>query len=774
MKRIGLLIVCLILSVGFAFAQKIRITGKVLDGSMDNVPFEFANVVLQTSDSVFVTGTSTDAKGSFKLENIQQGNYRLIISAVGYTDLITDLAGLFKSVDLGELMLGEATQKLREVTVTAANIVNQADRKIVFPSQKQMEASTNGINLLQALMLPRIQVNPLSKSVGMAGGGTVQFCMNGVKVSAEDINALQPVDILRIEYIEDPGLRYGNAEAVLNYITRRHETGGSVSLDMMNSPHIVFHNDAISARLNHKKSEFSVNYHASPRDFYDCWRSNEETFHFEDGTSLNRYEKGKPGHLQELNHGGSFTYNYQEPEKYLLNAQLGYWGYMQPHTDYRSNLYNVEYPDHMTVMQDYSNQSTHRPYLDLYYQHQLRNKQFLALNLVGTYIYTDSKRSYQERLDEDLLTDIFSGVRGNKYSVIGEGIYEKEIEKGRLSAGLKHTQAFSDNTYAGNLEYKANMKQADTYLYSEFQGKWNRLNYTVGIGVSRSWLKQEGEEGYQTYTFRPRFSFRYAFTDHFYARLNGDLVNNPPALSELSAVEQMIDSMQMQRGNPALNPYNCFQTNLYMEYRKEKVSVGLSSLYQTNPDAIMESTFIEDGMFVHTYENQNGFRFFNSELNVRAGMLWNILQFSLSGGVNRFWSDGKDYSHTYTNWYYRAEVMAQYKHLTASFSIYNRRNRFWGESMSSGENLHMLSVMYKHKQIAVGLGMVNPFTDNYKRINETRNKYVSSFKETYVNESSRAFFLTFAWNFQFGRKYQSDGKKIWNQDTDTGVMNTSK
>ena len=104
------------------------------------------------------------------------------------------------------------------MTVTAANIINQADRKIVFPSQKQLEASTNGINLLQALMLPRIQVNPLTKSVGLAGGGTVQLCMNGVKVSTEDINALQPEDILRIEYLEDPGLRYGSAEAVLNYI----------------------------------------------------------------------------------------------------------------------------------------------------------------------------------------------------------------------------------------------------------------------------------------------------------------------------------------------------------------------------------------------------------------------------------------------------------------------------------------------------------------------------------------------------------------------------
>lgn len=64
-------------------------------------------------------------------------------------------------------------------------------------------------------------------------------------------------------------------------------------------------------------------------------------------------------------------------------------------------------------------------------------------------------------------------------------------------------------------------------------------------------------------------------------------------------------------------------------------------------------------------------------------------------------------------------------------------------------NLYMLSVMYKHKRITVGVEMVNPFVDNYKRINET-------------------------WNFQFGRNYQSGGKKIWNQDTDTGVMNTSK
>lgn len=774
MKRIVHLIIYLILSVGFVFAQKIKITGKVLDGSTDNTPFESANVVLQTSDSVFVVGVSTDVKGNFKLDNLQPGDYRLIVSAIGYTDRITELAGLSKPIDLGELVLTEASQQLREITVTAANIVNQADRKVVFPTKKQLEASTNGINLLQALMLPRIEVNPLTKSVEASGGGAVQLCINGVKVSSDDINALQPTDILRIEYIENPGLRYGNAEAVLNYITRRYETGGSVSLDMTNSPHVVFHNDAISARLNHKKSEFSISYRASPRDFYECWRSNRETFHFEDGTTLNRYEEGKPGHLSELNHAASFTYNYQEPDKYSVNAQAGYWEYKRPHVDYNSDLYNMEYPDLVTEMQDYSNQKERRPYVDLYYQQQLKNRQFLALNLVGTYIYTGSERTYQERMNENLLTDIFSGIRGNKYSVIGEGIYEKVVENGRLSTGLKHTQAFSDNTYRGNLTYKTSMKQANTYLYTEFQGKWQKLNYSLGVGMNRSYLKQKDKNDYQTYTFRPRFSLQYSFSNHFYARLKGDLTNNPPALSELSAVEQMMDSIQIQRGNPNLTPYNQYHTNLYLEYRKGKASIGLSSTYQTSPKAIMESTFVEDGMFVHSYQNQTGFQYFNGELNVRAGMLWNVLQFSLAGGVNRFWSDGKDYNHIYTNWYYRAEVMAQYKKFAASFLIYNRRNRFWGETMSSGENLHLLNVIYRHKLMTFGAGIINPFVNNYKRMNETWNRYVSTYKEMYINESSRAFLLTFAWNFQFGRKYQSGGKKIWNQDTDAGVMNTSK
>lgn len=43
-------------------AQQLQIRGKVIDLS-DKSPLEFVNITLQTADSAFITGTTTDSKG---------------------------------------------------------------------------------------------------------------------------------------------------------------------------------------------------------------------------------------------------------------------------------------------------------------------------------------------------------------------------------------------------------------------------------------------------------------------------------------------------------------------------------------------------------------------------------------------------------------------------------------------------------------------------------------------------------------------------------------
>jgi hypothetical protein len=73
---------------------------------------------------------------------------------------------------------------------------------------------------------------------------------------------------------------------------------------------ICFGEVSYNARINHKKSEFAVNYSFSQRDFDDIWRDNEETFHFSDGSTLRRKEVGEPGRLLNNWQNLNATYSY--------------------------------------------------------------------------------------------------------------------------------------------------------------------------------------------------------------------------------------------------------------------------------------------------------------------------------------------------------------------------------------------------------------------------------------------------------------------------------
>lgn len=776
MKKQRFLLVAAVLIITSAlssYAQNIHISGEVKDAHT-NEPTEFAHVVLQTGDSTFVAGVSTNAKGRFQLDKVVEGNYRLIVSAIGYVNNVTELEGLTRSINLGELILSPKAVVLDEVMVTGSNVQNQSDRKVIFPSEKQLKSATNGINLLSSMMLPRLLVNPVINSLSLSTQEELQLRINGVQVGTQEIMALQPADVIRIEYIETPGLRYGNAGAVLNYITRRYESGGALSLNLLQSPHLPFGNYNLSSRFNHKKSEFGVNYSSTVRDFKSLWRENEEVFHLEDGSELIRKEIGEPGRLAKHNHNLNLNYNIQSSEKSYFNATLRYSGDLTPHLDYYSALFDNQQPDANIQMADLSDSKSHSPSLDLYLMQTLKNKQTLILNAVGTYINQSNKHTYRERLADANLTDVYSRVDGDKYSFIGEAIYEKEWKVGRLSAGMKHTQAFSDNDYTGTVNYQTKMQQSTTYAYTQFSGKVNQLSYLLGLGVNRNWLKQEGEEGYQTYAFRPRFTLNYAPVNHFYLRLGGQVENIAPSLSELSAVEQYIDSRQMQRGNPALNPYQLYKLDFSSEYRIGKFSVSAWAAYMNMPKAIMPSITREEGLFVHSFENQKRMQKLWSSLTLKANLFRDIVSLSVTGGANHYQSDGNSYKHKYTNLYYRVSLFANYKQWTLMANQYSAFNNFWGEQMKGGENGQELMVVYRHKGWNFGAGMANPLLNQFKVESEDRNQYASNNRTEFINDSAQMFVLQVSWNFSFGRKHQSAEKRLNNSDNDSGVMKAGK
>ena len=74
---IAILVVSMVQGV---FAQQIIIKGTVKDATSKKAA-EYVNVVLQTADSVFVGGTTTNGKGDFLLNKVYAGNYLLALKS---------------------------------------------------------------------------------------------------------------------------------------------------------------------------------------------------------------------------------------------------------------------------------------------------------------------------------------------------------------------------------------------------------------------------------------------------------------------------------------------------------------------------------------------------------------------------------------------------------------------------------------------------------------------------------------------------------------------
>lgn len=775
MKRILFAIMLLGCMIQGVFAQNLEIKGMVRNGR-DKAPLEFANVVLQTADSVFITGTTTDGKGRFMLDKVKAGDYLLAVSSLGYETQYIALDGFNKSIDLKEILMEDAAVSLDGVTVSASNTSSRSDRKLIFPSDRQVKASTNGMDLLQQLMLPKITVNPMSNEIKVPGNGEVQLRINGVKVELDEIKALLPTDIIRIEFHDNPGLRYRNAEVVLDYIVRRPETGGNFSVDMSQGVNALWGEHRVSGKINHKKSEFGASYRIGPRDFYGMSRDNEEIFHLADGTVLHRKETGDPSHASMFMHNLNLNYSVQDPEKYLFNATFRYWNNHQPHWDYRGILSNLDNPDDYVDMVDLNSSDNQVPALDLYYQRNLKNDQTLVFNVVGTYNRTSSHRFYQESRGEELLTDINNRVSGKKYSLIGEAIYEKKLANGNsLSGGVWHTQSFSDNEYRNGHDYETHMDQSASSIYGEFKGKVRKLDYMLGVELARLYYKQEGtDDSDQFYTFNPRFTLQYALPGQSFIRLKGYVGNLSPSLGNLNAVEQVIDSLQLQRGNPRLESYMSYLLDLNYEYQKGIFYALVNGTYEYVPNAIMDEKYQEGNKIIQTWNNQKNWQRVVGFAMFRVGPIKDILQFSFTGGVNHYISNGNTYSHRYTNWYCNMQASFTWKKFMLMYQMNTNWNRFWGETLEGGENIQMFMAKYNFKNLSLGIGAFNPFSDNWKVQSENWNQYASSKKTSYIKESSRLFVVSVSYNFSFGRTYKVGQKRLNNSDSDSGVMSTGK
>lgn len=209
-------------------------TGIIVDENKE--PLVSATVSLyRVGNDKPLAGVFTDIDGKFELNTQKGQDYVVKITFLGYTGQTIECRNVPGKFELGTISMEPESHTLNGVTVTTSNTVRKSDRQIIVPSQLQRKTSSNGVALLQHLQLSRVSVNTLDNTVTTTTGDAVELRINGVKAEVQEVKALQPSDIQKVEYHDNPGLRYGNVSAVIDIILKEKTAGGNVSGELMNT-----------------------------------------------------------------------------------------------------------------------------------------------------------------------------------------------------------------------------------------------------------------------------------------------------------------------------------------------------------------------------------------------------------------------------------------------------------------------------------------------------------------------------------------------------------
>lgn len=754
-----------------------KLIGRLIDNH--NLPVEFANIqLLNPKDSSFLCGGVSNANGDFVIP-CQQKQALMKVSFVGYKTICK----LVPIAHIGNVKMQANSYLLKGVTVEAARVVEKVDRQIIFPTKEQVKTASNGYDLLDNLSLPTIIVNRAERKVLSLKGGDVQIRINDVKASMQDVLALQPDEVTKVEFINVPGLKYGdsNLDAVINYQVRRRYAGYVAGVSTMQGTKAGFNNSDGYFKYNVKKSEFSINYSFSYRSVEERSYESLGTYHLPTGETLHRNYLGYDSPFLYTTNNVQLGYNLSEPDKYTLNVRLNFYNHNSPVRG-MNQLYQ-ESGKANQYLQNNRKMLEQIPSLDIYYSLNMPHDQNLALNLVGTYIGTDYQyrmreytfnKSPDESVKNAPMTDYSYDATGRKRSLIGEGTYSKNWKQMALSVGGQYNISHTDNIYVGSSNADTELKYSNLYLFTQLQGQQKWFSYQVGVGATRSSIHQ-GENGYSKWLFRPQVTLQAKASDRLSFKWSSKITSDIPSLSDLSELRQYSNSFEARDGNSGLKPFTGYNNTLSASWNIPLMSVYLEGNWTYYDKPIATSILPEkreDGsyLFVSKPENQKSHDYKHLLLTPEVHLIKDHLDLNLMCEYQNVKTKGLDYSHEFNYFSYGAEIRYMTGNWNIGYGAYKVEKSFWGEKTNGGEPTSNLAVTYSYKnwQFGVlGLFVFYPHGCVYK--DEHFNKYVQQKNKVRLADQGNMLVFTASFNFSHGRRYHTGSRKLNNSDRDNGI-----
>lgn len=655
-----------------------------------------------------------------------------------------------------------ASHLLDEVVVQAPKVIRKSDMDVYYPSRSAIDNSRNGVQLLSNLMIPSLSLTDALGTV-KAAGHAVQLRINGRVVSIDDVRALVPSSVRRVEWIDNPGLRYGGATYVLNFIVANPAIGGSLQTNVRQALNAAWGEYFADSKLNNGPSQFEFGGVFKLTENIPTHRDYRETFTYSDGHTLERTESPLGGDLDNSFGRAWASYSYVRPDTTVFHVEARSSATFTENWVYSGLLSLSDGSDDILLTDSHGTKGV-TPGFSAYLEQHFSRRQTLVVDLGASFYSGRSYSGYIERLPDASapLTDIPTMIRDRNQAYAVEADYIRSWRTSRLTAGASYTANRNRSVYENLGGQVFHQRQDKAYFFAEYFHRFDRITLTAGLGAQYTDFRfRETGQGSDSWNLRPQATVTYTLNPAGQFRLSFESWQSTPTLAQTNVAPQPLDGFQWRIGNPDLKTSNSYMLTLRYDYNLPRLSGSVGMRGFTSPDAITPYLYWDADRLITTYENSRGFRnlsfFLAPQIDILPGwiMVGGYLQYRME--LMR----GTGYRLTNHNWSGNLSLMLTHWGFTLSGQYVRAQHDLWGEKISWGENISVVQLACNWSDWQFGAGIVMPF-GQYDQGSRLLSRWNTN--EQHMRVDMRMPFLSVSYSLQWGRRNNS-ARKLISADT---------
>ncbi len=762
-----------------------NISGVLID-SLTGEGIPFASIALKRAGTDrILNGVISEEDGKFKIGEVTNGKYDLVISFLGYEEkLIPNAETTLKDpdLDLGRIVMMENSLILDEVEITEkrALIENRVD-KIVYNAED--DSSVAGGDATEVLRkIPLLSVD-LDGNVSLRGSQNVRILINGKPsgmFSANVGEALKmfPADqIEKVEVITAPGAKYDGegSSGIINIITKSKEIegiAGSINTALGNR------SNSLNLSLNAGKGRFGFSsngggYWSTPQDaLTDFTRTTLDDNNVQ-------YSFGGINETQSLGFRGSANAFYDFNAFNSINSNFTIRGRGSDRKGNTSGQFFGaafdRFNDTETLVHgfDWNTDYTKK------FEDNENQELVFAVQVSGNYQDDESNviESGFNARDELIINN------ADNVEFTGQVDYVHPVGKSnKMEVGVKSVLRRIDS----DSDYSQQINLSNLFLYDQdvhagylsYNFFWNKFNIVTGLRYEHTDIRGDGDQDAQNFTnrydnFLPNIAISKTLKGFRTVKVAYNRRIQRPSLFFINPFVNNADFANITQGNPALGPEITDQFEI--TYNTNFLGFTIfSSVYYRNNRALIEQIAVSSdetvSSTINTYRNVGE----NNSIGLNLFTSKNIGRVTFRGGGDIYTYnatgiiEGQQVSNEALSYriFTNGEISLSGT-IKMDFFGFFQAPRFTLQGQRASFSIYGMGMRKDFKNASLGFNIISPFNEYLNFDSDITSEAANFRQESNFQLPFRAFRINF--RYKFGKvDFKARRSKIKNTDLKSG------